>query len=453
MSLDMNSYFASVEQQARPELRGLPVAVVPVMAESTCCIAASYEAKRYGVRTGTRISEARRMCPGLRVVRARPALYVRFHEEIVAAVDAVLPVHQVSSIDEMFCKLGLRQRTPREALAVASEVKQEIRQRAGDSLLCSVGLAPNRFLAKVAGKMHRPDGLTMIRQEDLPHVLYSLSLRDLTGIGPRMHARLGRHGVYTVEQLCALSREKLRRIWNGVVGERWWYGLRGHDLPEVPQRRRSVGHSHVLPPEFRTPEGAKAVLVRLVHKAAARLRRLGYLAGGMAVGLSLVRGRRWRAKASLVRCQDTHTLVETLSGLWQAWPADGRPLKVSVVLYDLVPEAAVTPPLFIEDRRRQAVTRAMDRINARFGNNAVYLAAMHRSLHAAPARIAFTHIPDVAAETGGGCRAQGSSTRTSKASATSSTNRTSRPASAMRGSRASCASGANGSITSVTAPL
>ncbi len=452
MSLDMNSYFASVEQQERPELRGHPVAVVPVMAESTCCIAASYEAKTCGVRTGTRVSEARRMCPGLRVVEARPALYVRVHEEIVAAVDTVLPVYEVSSIDEMFCKLGPQQQAPQDARAVAREVKDSIRQRAGEHLLCSVGLAPNRFLAKTAGKMRKPDGLTAIRDEDLPHKLYPLSLRDLTGIGPRMHARLEQHGVYTVEQLCALSRSRLRRIWNGVVGERWWYALRGHDLPEPPSRRRSVSHSHVLPPEFRTPGGARAVLVRLVHKAAARLRRLGYLAGGMAVGLSFMRGRKWKAKASLMYCQDTHTLVQALSNLLRTWPDDSRPLKVSVVLHDLVPETAVTPPLFGEDRRRQAVTRAMDHINARFGNNTVYLAAMHASAHTAPARIAFTHIPDVAAETGRTRRDQGSSTRTSKASA-SSENRTSRTASEMRRSRASCGSGANGSATSVATPL
>ncbi len=399
MFLDMNSYFASVEQQLRPELRGLPVAVAPVIAESTCCIAASYEAKAYGIRTGTRVSDARRLCPGLNVVEARPSLYVRVHEQIVAAVDGVLPVHEVASIDEMFFELGAREREPEAALAVGRRVKEEIRAQVGEFLLCSVGLAPNRFLAKTAGNIRKPDGLTALSPEDLPHRLYSLSLRDLTGIGRRMHARLERHGVFTVEQLCALSKEDLRRIWNGVVGERWWYALRGYDLPKIPTQRRTLGHSHVLPPEFRTPEGAKAVLVRLVHKAAARLRKLGYWAGGMAVHLSYGRRQKWKSATPLPSCQDTQTMVRALSGLWKKRPAICTPFKVSVGLYDLVHETRMTPPLFTEDSRGTELTRAMDAINARFGANAVYLAGMHRSLHTAPARIAFTHIPDTATET------------------------------------------------------
>lgn len=399
MSLDMNSYFASVEQQFRPELRGRPVAVVPVMAENTCAIAASYEAKRYGVRTGTRVYDARRLCPGLEIVEARPPLYVQTHEKILAAVDSVLPVHKVTSIDEMFCKMGLRQRELDEAFSVAQQVKEAIHEQVGEHLLCSIGLAPNRFLAKIAGKMQKPDGLTALSQEGLPHKLYSLSLRDLTGIGKRMHARLERHGISTVEQLCACSRDQLRRIWKGVVGERWWYALRGYDLPETPTRRRTLGHSHVLPPEFRTPEGAKAVLIRLVHKAAARLRKLGYWAGGMAVSLSYARREKWKSATPLVPCQDTQTMVQALSALWKLRSAAGTPHKVSVVLYDLVHDTCRTPPLFTEDSRRTGLAKAMDTVNGRFGANAVYLAAMHRSLHTAPSRIAFTHIPDISVET------------------------------------------------------
>ena len=395
----MNSYFASVEQQLRPELRGSPVAVVPVIAENTCAIAASYEAKSFGVRTGTKVFDAFRLCPNLRIVEARPPLYVQVHEKILAAVDSVLPIDKVTSIDEMFCKMGLRQREPDEALAVAREVKQAIHDQVGAYLLCSVGLAPNRFLAKIAGKMQKPDGLTAFSQEDLPHKLYPLSLRDLTGIGKRMHARLERSGVSTVQQLCACSKDQLRRIWKGVVGERWWYALRGYDLPENPTRRRTLGHSHVLPPEFRTPEGAKAVLVRLVHKAAARLRKLEYWAGGLAVSLSYARRAKWKSSTSLAPCQDTQTLVQALSELWKDRPTAGTLLKVSVVLYDLSHDTCRTPPLFTEDARRPELTRAMDAVNNRFGANAVYLAAMHRSLHTAPSRIAFTHIPDVAVET------------------------------------------------------
>src|SRR5436190_7503135 len=129
--LDMNAYFASVEQQAQPGLRGRPVAVVPVMTNSTCCIAASYEARPYGIRTGTNVGEARRLCPRLRLVEARHELYIRTHEKIIEAVETVLPVAQVCSIDEMACRLSPQHRSVEEALVLAGNVKRAIAQRVG----------------------------------------------------------------------------------------------------------------------------------------------------------------------------------------------------------------------------------------------------------------------------------------------------------------------------------
>jgi len=117
--LDMNSYFASVEQQLRPELRGKPVAVVPMLAETTCCIAVSYEARRYGIKTGTRVQDARLLCPRLELVEARPKEYIRIHHQILRAVDTVLPVEAVLSIDEMVCKLMGREKEPAHALRLA----------------------------------------------------------------------------------------------------------------------------------------------------------------------------------------------------------------------------------------------------------------------------------------------------------------------------------------------
>lgn len=397
--LDMNSYFASVEQQLRPELRGRPVAVAPVMAETTCCIAASYEAKRCGVRTGTQVAQARRLCKGLRVVHARPAEYVRAHEAIVAAVNSVIPVEQVLSIDEMVCRLSPHEQEPSRAVEVAREAKDIIRQQVGQYLLCSVGLAPNRFLSKVASNFQKPDGLTTITSDDLPDKLYSLSLSDLPGIGRRMKARLEHQGVCTVEQLCALPKERLREIWNGVVGERWWHWLQGHDLAERPTRRQTVGHSHVLSPEFRTNRGARAVLVKLIHKAAMRLRSLGYWAGRMSIQLSYAgRVDSWSQSASLGTCQDTQTMLKAFSAMWDNRPLNRQAFAVAITLYDLTPKAAASLPLFPEDQKRLKVAQMMDSINSRFGLHSVYLADMHEAGLAAPMRISFTQIPDISIE-------------------------------------------------------
>jgi DNA polymerase-4 len=186
-----------------------------------------------------------------------------------------------------------------------------------------------------------------------------------------------------------------------VLGERWWHALRGEEPALPPTRRRSVGHSHVLPPEFRTPDGALSVLIRLVHKAAARLRGLEYCAGGLALRLSYTRRDRWKISTSFAHCQDTQTMVRILCALWRERPEGGVPLKVSVVLYDLIPDTSMTLSLFPEHAQRLRLTQAMDDLNQRFGKDAVYLAAMHDSKHTAPMRIAFNHVPDETFESDG----------------------------------------------------
>src|SRR5579862_9100275 len=154
--VDLNSYFASCEQEARPELRGRPVGVVPMMADTTCCIAASYEAKSFGVRTGTIVADAKRMCPEIVLVEGRHELYTEYHHRVVEAVESCLPVTAVCSIDEMACRLMGRERPLLAALELGRKVKKNIREHVGECLRSSVGLATNRYLAKVASDMEKP---------------------------------------------------------------------------------------------------------------------------------------------------------------------------------------------------------------------------------------------------------------------------------------------------------
>ncbi len=391
--LDLNSYFASVEQQLRPELRGMPVGIVPVEADTTCCIAASYEAKAHGVRTGTSVREARRLCPDIRLIPARPKLYVEYHHKIVAAVWDCVPVTAVMSIDEMACRLLGRERDEEQAQALARKIKETIYQRAGEMLRCSIGLAPNRFLAKVATELQKPDGLVVVRPQDLPEILHPLELSDLPGIGRNMLQRLNRNGIYSVRQLCALSKEDMTRIWRSVIGTRFWHWLRGDDIAEPPVQRRSVGHSHRLPPDLRTEEGVFAVAKKLLHKAAARLRRLEYYTKGIGVSVRFYRGDRWKAHLRIAPTQDTLTLTEALLTMWRDKP-HASPDAVSVVLYDLVPVSACTLSLFRQEKREK-LSHAIDAINDRFGNNSVWLGSTHTIMQAAPTRISFTSIPDL----------------------------------------------------------
>lgn len=395
--VDMNSFFASVEQRDQAELRGRPVAVAPVLADTTSCIAASYEARRFGVKTGTQVALARRLCPSLQVVPARPSRYVEVHHEIVRVVGSCAPVHQVRSIDEMSCRLIGAECGGDEATRIARRLKKAIRNdpALGPFLPCSVGLAPSEWLAKVAADMRKPDGLVMLWKSDLPDALYRLAPRDLPGIGPRMERRLLADGITTVEQLCDLTPDQMARLWRSKrVGSIWYDRLRGEDVPEVRTQRRTLGHSHVLAPAWRTESGARAVLLRLVEKSAARLRAIGYWTASITVAARFLGHPPWSDRRRLTPTQDSITLIRSALALWNRKPAIA-PFQVALTFDDLKPGANVAESLFEEDRNRQALTRAIDSVNQRFGSHTLHFGGMHGAESQAPARIAFGAIPDL----------------------------------------------------------
>lgn len=287
--VDFDSFFASVEQHDDPGLRGRPVAVVPVLAETTCCLAASQEAKRLHIKTGTGVREAREKCPGIRLALARPARYIEMHNRFMAAIEDCIPHGKAASIDEVPCYLIGRERKRENAEAIASAIKRRLAELGiSPSMTCSIGIAPNRFLAKTASDMNKPDGVTVIEQADLPDALHGLALRDFCGIGPSMERRLHAAAIRTSAQLCAATREHLRAAWGGIEGERYWLQLRGFEIPERRENRSSIGHSHVLGPELRSFDGMRAVLFKLLAKAAMRMRKEAFLARGMAIRVRFV---------------------------------------------------------------------------------------------------------------------------------------------------------------------
>jgi len=400
--IDMNAFFASAEQHLHPPYRGRPLVVAPLNTDATSCIAVSYEARKFGIRTGTLVAEARRLCPGLIVVSSRTEHYVRLHHQIIEAVERVIPVTQVLSIDEMACRLWSEDRPPEAALALAKEVKASIRDQVGPTLKCSAGLAPNSWLAKVASDMQKPDGLTCIQLDELPDRLFSLELRDLPGIGENMERRLQAAGISTVSQLCACSESELERAWGSVVGARWWHQLRGAELASVPTRTQSIGHEHVLPPVLRTARGAHGVLTHLIHKAAARARQAGYRAGKLSISLRFVGGEEWRTETRMTpHTHDTLSLIRAFERLWAKRSRDVdryRIIKVSTTLQELRAEHSVPESLFAEDRELNTLSATMDSINRKFGRQALVLGGMHGSRDSAPDRIAFHSIPSLEPE-------------------------------------------------------
>ena len=420
LHVDLNSFFASVEQQLHPEFRGKPTGVVATMADTTSLIAASYEAKALGIKTGTRVSEAKRICPGIILVNGDHAKYAEISHEISAAVERICPVAHTPSIDEMVCQLLGRERNPPAARRIALDIKQAIKDDVGETLRCSIGMAPNRYLAKIASDMQKPDGLIGLLPSQLPRSIAHLELRDLPGVGARTEVRLHAKGIRTMPELLALDRSGMHNLFDSVWGDRMYHWLRGHNTgddgaPIPSEVQKSLGHSHVLAPEHRTPEGAWAVAHKLLHKAAMRLRMEKFHTGSLSVTIKYALTREqseraskskqhytgiqnigWGMEARFRPCQDTLSLLEALQGCWKqspTGPEHRKPFFVGVTLRNLIPESEMQTTLFKEPGNRSQLSATMDKLNLKYGHTTLHFAGMLPARDAAPTRIAFTQIP------------------------------------------------------------
>ena len=410
--LDLNSYFASVEQQLNPALRGKPVVVAPVDTDTTVAIAASVQAKIYVIGTCTPIWEAKRKCLDLIVVPANHEKYVEFHEAIVAEVWRHIPVTMICSIDEVACRLLDNENSPEAAIALARRIKAGIREQVGECLTSSVGIAPNRLLAKLASDMMKPDGLVVMTEDQLPHRLFSMPLRDIAGIGAKMEKRLAQDGILDIRHYCERHPRDAGNAWGGVNGDRLWYLLHGMDLPDKPSQSRSIGHSHVLSPRHRGLEGTRLTARRLALKCASRLRRKGYRAR-----LLVLHGKfeddksNWRAAIKLPSTEDSFVILHALDTLFPRLAEAGkartggfRLRMVGVTLSEIEAVEGEQGSLFAaldpddplaRETRTLSLSRAMDRINEKFGRNAVSVGPLSGGrLDGVGTKIAFGRIPD-----------------------------------------------------------
>jgi DNA polymerase-4 len=403
--IDFNSYFASVEQQEQPRLRGRPVVVAPVMTESTCAIAASHEARQCGIRTGTPVREAKRLCPELIVVPARHDVYVTYHHRLIEEIERHIPVSKVWSIDEMACRLDRTEQTPEAATALARRIKAGIAAHIGPYVKGSIGIAPSSLLAKIATDLQKPDGLVVLSEADLPGPLLALRLTDLPGIGERMQRRLARAGIDTVARLWSLSPKHARAIWGSVGGERFWYALHGFDIPDLPTSRSLIGHSRVLDPGSRAAPKARLVARTLAMKAAFRLRHYGLAAGGfMLAGDKWEKG--WAVHVRFSPTRDSFAFLHCLDALWPDLlkQAGGRASfrHVQVGLFDLVAVSQRQHDLFLRaDHKTSRAHRfedlwgTIDRLNVKYGREALTLASqLGQNLQYAGTKIAFNRVPD-----------------------------------------------------------
>ena len=389
--VDMNSFFASCEQQANPSLRGKPVVIVPADTDTTCAIAASYEAKAFGIKTGTMVREAKQMCPKLILIPAHPKLYVAYHHRFVEAIETCIPIEDVMSVDEVACRLDRTQQTRESARMLALRIKTMMREMVGEKLTCSIGVASNKLLAKLASDMQKPDGLTILHPDDMPQAILHLAPNEICGIGPNMQLRLERAGLMNMRDLWDADAAFLRRVWGGVMGARFHSLLHGMDLPSPSRPRRSMGHQHVLSPQMRTMPQALAIIRQLLSKAATRLRAESFYARRLILDIKWTGHLGYFVDEMRFReTQDTRFLLQSLMTLWLRVP-ELKPLRIGVTLADLVPATAHQLDLF-ERPLNTHLTSAIDKLNEKFGRGTI---AFGNSADYITSKIPFSHVPDM----------------------------------------------------------
>ncbi len=272
--IDFDSFYASVEQQDNEKYQNKPLIVVPCISDYTCAIAASYQAKRLGVKTGTRVKTAKEKIPGLFVCEARPKRYVEVHNQIVEVLSKHFKKIQVLSVDEMACEI--EEDDDFECEMIAAHLKLDLMDALGEHITCSIGVARNVFLSKVSADMNKPNGFTALG-EDAEDKLKTLELTDLPGIAERMETRLNKSRIKTIEDLFSIDELKLKKAWGSIIGARWWHMIRGSlqcdyglSNNEIP---KSFGHTHVLPPSKRDDTGSFEVFESLLFKGLERLNK------------------------------------------------------------------------------------------------------------------------------------------------------------------------------------
>jgi len=387
MYVDINSCFATVEQQANPFLRGKPVAVAAYTTDRGCILAASYEAKRYGVKTGMRVIEGKALCPSLRVIASDPDKYRAIHTRLVSVLKRYTPHIIEESIDEMaldfshtpivetYIYAGYSSILAMRSIAV--RIKEDIRRVVGVWITVSIGIAPNIFLAKTASNLVKPDGLSFISSENALAVFATLSITDLCGISTGYATRLQKYGITSVLALYHASPLLLQQAFGSIVGHHWWQWMHGFASGSVfdaqPKQKnfsQSYAFGKIAGPCDRF---TKQMLAQLTKKLMLRVRTDSSEARGCTIGCVWRNHGYWHktflGKTPFFATEDAYrTFIKLLES------APEEPIRIlQIGVSHITKTLYQQQTLDMVEVKKRNVTQAVDGITNRFGTNAIFL--------------------------------------------------------------------------------
>lgn len=369
MHIDLNSCFASVEQQANPLLRDKPVVVAAYAKPFGCILATSVEAKLYGVKTGMSVDEGLALCPFLIIREADPPKYREVHARFANLLDDYSDNVISKSIDEFV--LTIPNNPSRPGLeGLSKEIKSRIKSEIGDYLRVSIGVSTNQILAKLASGLHKPDGFDIIDGSNYSEIYGRLKLQDFCGINIRNEARLHRVGIFTAIQFYEASIQTLKQAFESVLGRYWYTRLRGYEIDDVEFERRSYGQSYVLPRTM-DYEQWRPILAKLIAKAARRLRAGGSYATG--VGLSLIFGdkTRWHITHNgKIAIYDDVSILSSAIALYEKDSPKKPVKKIAVTCYGLGRKDGQLSCL-VDLVKQKSLVASLDNINDKWGEYSI----------------------------------------------------------------------------------
>jgi DNA polymerase-4 len=420
MHIDLNSCFAIIEQQANRFLRGRPVGVAAYDTPRGFVVAASYEAKRLGVKLGVNVQQARELCPGIVIVTPDPSKYREAHNRFKELMLEYTSDMAPKSIDEFVLHLNNSPviRSGRTMEDIGLEIKDKVRERLGEWVTVNVGIGPNRFLAKYAAGFDKPNGMTRIDHHNLEKRYEGMDLVDLPGINTRYKRRLQMYGIMTpLDFLHADPRVLEKVVFQSIVGRYWYMRLRGYEIDKFESKQSSIGHQYALPHKTEDREELARLLMKLCEKVGRRLRKSGLTAGGIHLYLDFVRtwdpGRdngfiggdnleskkAWHHGEKVgYRLYSTESIYRAAKRLLQKAEIHAKVRGMSITSFDLAPADPEQLSLLEDERSFSAgrhLSDAVDTINNRYGEFVVTPATMMDMKGEILDRIAFGSVRDL----------------------------------------------------------
>lgn len=379
MHIDLNSAFATTEQQAHPTLRNMPMGVTNRLSKECCVIAASYEAKALGIKVGTRLSDAMAICPEFVMLETDAPKYNVVYQKLVKIMKDYSPNIKMKSIDEGIIDFhGMEPVLNGRSLSdIGYEIKQRVKDDIGDYMRINIGIGTNRFLAKQAAGWHKPDGLDVIDHTNLKAYYKEMRLTDLSGIAERNEARLNSYGIMSPLQFLAADEYMLKkRVFKSVMGLYWHKRLRGYEIDDYDTKLGMVGRQWVVKKPSNKNEYLLPCLSFLCETTGMKLRFRNVEARGICVWATFRNGEYWRSKRMHKSTFYTNQEVyRRAMELFNQRPSGADVTTIGIYCYQLEPSKRSQLDLFEDIAKKDWLTKSVDEINDFYGAFTVHLAS------------------------------------------------------------------------------